>query len=186
MRFACFAGALLPPLLGASPAFGQLPENSPGKSEIAAKNVQCGLVASRADGRLAGVSPTGPVSNRKNFHLVEATKEIPAKRGVEFGVIYTLKTYLGTGTTPVRVVFTYPEAGLRNPRTGKTSFSNENTFAKKYDAEQMESYTFEEDWELVPGKWLIQVFDRQKKLAECVFKVMKPKNEVKTPAVRKP
>jgi hypothetical protein len=72
------------------------------------------------------------------------------------------------------VVFTYPSPGLRNPKTGKISLSTENTFVKKYDAQQMESYTFEEDWELVPGTWLVQVFDQQKKLAECAFKVAKP------------
>ena len=161
-------------LLAVAPAVAQLPADSPGRSEITAKNVACGLIASKPASRLDATSPTGAATNRKGFRIEKETRDIPARRGVEFGILYTLHTFLGTGATPIRVVFTYPAPGLRNPKTGKVSLSTENTFKKKYDVEQMEAYTFEEDWELVPGKWLVQVFDRQKKLAECVFKVAKP------------
>lgn len=166
------AAALM--LVSAGAVWAQLPDKSPGRSEITAKNVACGMLASHRAGRLPGTSPTGAVTRREGFRIEKETRDIPARHGIEFGILYTLKSFLGTGTTPIRVVFTYPAPGLRNPKTGKVSLSTETTFDKRYDVEQMDSYTFEEEWELVPGKWQVQVFDRQKKLAECTFNVAEP------------
>jgi hypothetical protein len=162
-------------LMCCGPASAQLPDASPGRSEISAKNVLCGLVLPNPAPRRQATSLTGSTTNGKSFRIDEAGKEIPARRGIAFGIAYTLKSFLGTGVTPIRVVFTYPAPGLRDPKTGRLSLTSEDTSVKKYDVPQLESYTFDEDWKLAPGRWLVQVFDRRKKLAECAFTVANPK-----------
>lgn len=154
MRRQTIAGFAILAALAASPARAQT------RDPVSAEDVKCGVFAPA--GIVDGLSSDQP-------RLARETKELPARTGVTFGMIYTLKRFLGTGEAPVTVVFVYPEAGLKNPGTGKISSRDEIMTRQKLGRTLAQSYTIANDWQIVPGAWLVQIFDQKKKLAECSF-----------------
>ena len=75
---------------------------------------------------------------------------------------------------PINFVIVYPEPGMKGPgdqeATPKTFFSRD----KKIGETAYAGYGFENDWEIVPGKWTFEVWYAGKKLAEESFTVTKP------------
>jgi hypothetical protein len=63
---------------------------------------------------------------------------------------------------------------MTNAASGKTFTQYEALIRVKTDDKSAGMYyDFVEPWELVPGKWTFQIFDRDKKLLEKAFAVVK-------------
>lgn len=102
--------------------------------------------------------------------LIEGTTDIRASRGTSFGI---------------RVKFTGEPAGVIVPCTAKCfhpKFADPTT-QRTSEVEQWENfgtigsagyigYTFDYEWELVPGQWTIQLFVGSKLKAEKTFNVI--------------
>ena len=107
--------------------------------------------------------------------LIKQTDRVPAQIGTTFGFRYQIKGKPKEGRVEFVVKVIIPKPGLTNPKTGKTFHTL--TFLKKkvkIDKIHHEFLTFEEKWDLVPGKWEIQIWHEGKKVAEKTFTVYKP------------
>jgi hypothetical protein len=101
--------------------------------------------------------------------LVEQTTEIHASAGKSFGVRVR---FIGTpagGAVAFTVKCLHPK--LTDPESGRSSESDQWENVGLIGDEGYVGYTFEKDWEMVPGTWTIQIFVGPKLIAEKSFSV---------------
>jgi hypothetical protein len=106
--------------------------------------------------------------------LKESTDRVPARRGVGFGFRYVLRGLPDGASQRVRIRVLHPP--LTNPETGKTideSVWNDDAWIGRPNWHA--GWIMDESWELVPGRWVIQVrtLDGQT-LLERSFNVITP------------
>jgi hypothetical protein len=114
---------------------------------------------------------SGTQSIVQNEKLLERTTCIPAARGIRFGFRYRV---FGepAGQVALRMVNHYPADGLRNPATNKVHYTGE--VVQPAIAGGISLYTgygFDEDWEVVPGIWVFEIWYKGKLLASQKFEV---------------
>lgn len=118
-------------------------------------------------------APTGEIKAPDTFKLVEATDKIPARVGVEFGFEYKLDGAPDGAEVTLRYVNVYPAPGLADPGSAKPVLSDTFERKKKIGAVNYLGYGFENDWELVPGTWTMEIWSGDHKLASESFTVAK-------------
>lgn len=115
-------------------------------------------------------SVTGQVDQVPEVRLVEQTTTVLAKLGTNFGVILKV-----TGDSPgefVNCSIRWIHPPLTNPNSGKTTERNEIRTQQMIDRAQPTGYTFENAWEMVAGKWTVQLIYGSKVLVEKTFDVV--------------
>jgi hypothetical protein len=105
----------------------------------------------------------------ESFTLVQATTNIPARIGARFGFRYTIR---GTPTNaPIVLTMVGEHPPYKNPKTGKTQTRDEYELPS-WAGQTYTSYLFEEEWELIPGKFKFEVWHKGKKLCEQTFTIV--------------
>ncbi len=118
-------------------------------------------------------APTGEIKAPDTVKNVEATSTIPARIGVEFGFEYRIVGAPDGAEVSLHFVNTYPAPGLADPGSAKPILSDKFERTKKIGEVNYLGYGFENDWELVPGTWTMEIWSGDKKLAEESFTVTK-------------
>ena len=116
---------------------------------------------------------TGVVGSVSQTVFEEQTDRIPLRIGAAFGATFTVEAP-GQSTVRLRSVTLYPSPGLRNPVTGVTGSHDEAVMTYRVGELSSDWFLFYYDWELVPGVWVWQLWDGDKKLAEKSFTLAKP------------
>ncbi len=106
------------------------------------------------------------------FHTKTTT--VPARLGAHFGFEYVLVGSPKGAKVNVRKVVIFPQGGVTNPKTGKTVARDEYEETIAIGARNLRGYSLDEDWEVVPGTWTLQVWVGDRKLAEQSFTLVKP------------
>jgi Domain of unknown function (DUF3859) len=106
--------------------------------------------------------------------LIKETTTIPASIGTSFGVRIKV-----TGDPDGAVVkftgrCTHPK--LSDPVSGRSSTTEEWDCYPVIGRTGYIGYTFDNSWELVPGKWILQVFYGAKLVAKKEFDVTSPEH----------
>jgi len=117
-------------------------------------------------------SVTGYRTIIKNVNVVEQTNRIPATIGTRFGMSYRI-----TGSPEgygIKLTKKMRLPGLKDPKAGKVIYSSEYELERPIGRLLYTGYTFEEEWECVPGEWTIEFWYGGKKLAEKTFTVYRP------------
>lgn len=105
--------------------------------------------------------------------LVQATDEIPARRGVRFGLRYILQGRPFGVPAKLELITRFPGRGLVGHPGGALA-------EHRYSAEinigvpQYRDYSFDEHYELVPGMWVFEFWHSGRKLGEqqfCVYDI---------------
>lgn len=117
---------------------------------------------------------SGEWHKTKNSKMIKTTTKIPMKLGTVFGVFYNLKGKPEGTEVKLRRVTTFPKQGLNNPKTGKTNYKDEFYLNKIIMNNSMTGYGFDNEWEMVPGTWTLQLWDGDNKILEQSFTVYKP------------
>jgi len=148
-----------------------------GVSVTGADITEVGIYTARTVRKFAvpGVA-RGTTEGLDSFTLVQTTTNVPARIGTRFGFRYTIRGKPSNAPIVLRMVGEHPP--YTNPRTGKTQTRDEYEL-KSWIGETYTSYLFEEEWELIPGKFKFEVWHRDKKLCEQSFTVVpdpKPKS----------
>jgi hypothetical protein len=112
-----------------------------------------------------------------SFTLVQATTNVPARIGTRFGFRFTIQ---GTpSNAPIVLTMVGEHPPYRDPQTGKTQ-SRDQYQLHSWIGRTYTSYSFDNNWELVPGKWKFEVWHEGKKLCEQSFMIVpdsKPKEK---------
>jgi hypothetical protein len=111
-------------------------------------------------------------SQEKDWKLVKKGERIPAKIATSFGMEYVIKG--APAGEPVKITLRYLHPTISNTQTGKIYNSQEVSIDTLVGKKVHEGYTFDHEWELVTGAWVIQVFYDGRKLGEQYFTIYKP------------
>jgi hypothetical protein len=103
--------------------------------------------------------------------LVEATTAIPGRLGLEFGFRYIVVGTPAGAEVPLDFVITYPPPGLADPADAEPLRESRFTRGKKIGETLYLGYAFENEWEIVPGEWTMEIWQGGEKRASRTFAV---------------
>lgn len=96
---------------------------------------------------------------------------IQAKVGTRFG-IHVLVKGEGNGLVLYDLVTRVTHPPLTNPTTQKTSTVDEWQSPMNFGIPRFAGWQFEEEWELIPGKWTIEILHKNTSVASKEFNVV--------------
>jgi hypothetical protein len=114
-----------------------------------------------------------------NIKLLKQTTEIPALLGTRFGFYYAIAGRpIGMRST-LRTVTKYPSPGLHDPESGKTFQTSAHSYTVTIGGTGYTGYHLEYDWEMVPGIWTFEFWQRDRKVGEqrLALVVPQPQNQ---------
>ena len=115
---------------------------------------------------------SGKANNVIASQLVQSTTTIKAAVGTTFGIL--VKLFGEPGGAVVTSHFRCIHPKLTDPASGRSSETDDWESPRPIGTPRYVSYTFDRDWELVAGRWTIQVMSDGKILAEKTFEVIPP------------
>jgi hypothetical protein len=165
---------ILPILILALATFGFCAAAQDSVSVTGANVTEAGIYSARVVKKTAepGVA-SGTNEWLESFTLVRAATNVPARIGTRFGFRYTIR---GTpSNAPIVLTMVGEHPPYKNPKTGKTQTRDEYEL-QSWIGQTYTSYSFEEEWELIPGKFTFEVWHKGKKLCEQSFSVVPAPN----------
>jgi hypothetical protein len=115
------------------------------------------------------------VDGVEHIRFVKQTSEIPAQLGTEFGVQYRVNTTPKGSLLKIHTVVVFPEGGLTDDK-GRVYEKSTESFNITIGEKSFYGFGFDEPWEMVPGKWVIQIWHKQSRLMERSFNVRLPED----------
>ncbi|MPZ37264.1 MAG: DUF3859 domain-containing protein [Rhizobiales bacterium] len=106
--------------------------------------------------------------------LLALTTRVEAKIGLHFGIRYRLVGRPSGATIKLISVTQYPAPGLKNPKADGSQLRGEHSLFATIGQVNYRGYVFEQDWEIVPGSWTLELWDGKRKLISQTFDVIKP------------
>lgn len=138
------------------------------KPKIKVERVSYGLCSVDVTQKIAlEGSPTGSQGLTSGFHLVKRTNRVPAELGQRFGVEYIINADPGVEAIEVECVWVYPTP-ITNPE-GEVFKEARYTSIKSTNYISNLSYSFDKEYEVVEGKWLLQLYYKEVKIFEQAF-----------------
>jgi len=115
-----------------------------------------------------------PFTAVTNVHAKRKTRTIPISKGVNFGFQYeAVGTPRGEKTT-LHFVVIYPPPGLIKP--GSSSPIPRDEYDRKVRIGvkgSYDGYELDNDWEMVPGDWTLEIWSGPNKLASETFTLVR-------------
>ena len=105
---------------------------------------------------------------------MEETDRIPAKIGNLFGFRFKINGKPDGAVIKTKCITILPSTGLTHPETGETVYREVFFDEIKIGEMRIRGYSFDYEWELVPGVWTFQIWYQEQKLAERSFFVYDP------------
>ncbi|MEQ1755800.1 MAG: DUF3859 domain-containing protein [Micropepsaceae bacterium] len=132
----------------------------------------CDRAASTPDPR----SPTGMRPHVNRCRLDSETSTIVARLGTSFGCTaqpWGITQRGHDNSVAIDVRFRYP-VGVKSPFTGKTHYWDDTSVRLEMGASWPFTFSFEENFELMPGNWAVELWSGGHKFNECRFTVVLP------------
>jgi hypothetical protein len=168
MKFGLFALLLL---LLQSPTAAYAQEPQVNRLDV----VEYGIYTATTTGYSAAPgTASGRLQSIANVSHTETTLTIPAQPGVRFGFRYTVVGSPTGAVVPLHFVTIFPKPGLLNPETQQLKSQNDYDGEVRIGDINAKLYILNHDWELAPGVWTFQIWDKSRKLAEQSFTVVRP------------
>ena len=105
--------------------------------------------------------------------VVSVSKNISIKLGTVFGVQVHIIGKPPGAKVPIRIIWRYPEPGIKSPNTGKTKFSDEYTDNRTLGTSPVYYWKLEDEWVLIPGIWTLELWQGDRKLLAQEFVLTK-------------
>lgn len=120
------------------------------------------------------VQDTGVSSGAVNFassqNLLKQTDVVDARLGLTFGLNFTPRGTPPAAQIHVKARITHPP--IRNPQTNRVFTVEEYSRTERLGIPSFSSFTFENEWEMVPGKWTFQICYGDDVIVEKSFTVV--------------
>lgn len=107
-----------------------------------------------------------------NWRLISRTNQIPAIFGTQFGITWTFDSPAKQGRHRFKTVWEFPDVGIANPTTGKAVRRLEFDGGCNSGAECFAGWKFTDPWELVPGRWTLEIWADGARLLRQHFDVL--------------
>ena len=136
--------------------------------KIKAERISYGLCSVDVTEEVAlETSPTGSQNVTSGFRLVKRTNRVPAELGQRFGVEYIIRADPGIEEVEVECVWVYPTP-VTNPE-GQVFKEVRYTSVKSTNYISNLTYSLDKEYEVVKGKWLLQLYYKKVKIFEQAF-----------------
>lgn len=123
--------------------------------------------------RRAATRNSPPADGVEKYRFDNFTSEIPMEIGKMFGIEYQINTKPKGRPIQITTIIRFPDPGLSDPK-GHNYLESKDTNFVEIGRPQLHGYGFDEDWELVPGKWVFEVWYKKAKLISKTFTVVEP------------
>jgi hypothetical protein len=155
--------------------FSSVPAGAQDTYINAAETLAFGIFASEeVKTRVKGASDAAPPADSVGkYRFQEFTNKIPMIQGTEFGIEYQINSRPRGRPMDITTIIKFPEPGLKQPR-GRTYLTSKETKKVKIGEPQLHGYGFDEDWELVAGEWVFEVWHKKAKLISKPFTIYDP------------
>lgn len=132
--------------------------------------VEFGLYTADVAGELR--EPNGIVSNViENICLIATTTTVPMRPGVLFGMRYRVDGASSGAPVDLTLAVQFP-AALQPSGAAKPVTRHERGATLAVGTTSYTGYSFDQDWEFVPGTWTLEVLQHGRKLAAQSFTVV--------------
>jgi len=141
------------------------------------------------DREISGRDPQGiSLGTATNIGHTATQRNVPAQIGVTFGFRYRVVGKPTGATVDLKKVINFPAPGLLSPTSSTRVSKAEFDVEAKIGDTNSELYTLEDNFELVTGVWVLEMWQGNRKLASQSFKLEKEgdKVEAKKPEREKP
>jgi hypothetical protein len=101
--------------------------------------------------------------------FVQRARTVRAKIGVTFGFQFKINGAPDGGLVTLRIVTRYPRPGAMPPGAAHPLRTTEQPLRRKLNHVIEAGYTLQEPWELIPGRWAIEVWSGDRKLGQQEF-----------------
>jgi hypothetical protein len=112
-----------------------------------------------------------------NVRHRETKRTIPAQIGTTFGFRYNVVGAPDGASVNLRKIVVFPPPGIQPSPSAKRVSQNEFTMQAKIGYASYELYTLDDSFELLPGTWLIEIWQGNRKLTAQSFILEKSDNE---------
>ena len=106
--------------------------------------------------------------------FIDGSTNVPARIGTSFGVSYKFEGPRSGSIVRYQTIWRFPTSGLPNRNTGKPNFTQERERVCRVGAQCISGWTFDADWELVPGVWTVEIWRDDALLFTKAFDVSTP------------
>jgi hypothetical protein len=117
---------------------------------------------------------TGWITVGQAATLLDGTGRVPARLGVSFGVRFRVGGPRVGEIVRLNAIWHFPEPGLKNPGTGNVYRQQTTEIEVGSGTINGTFYRLDEAWELLPGTWVIEIREGDRKLLEQAFTVYQP------------
>ena len=139
-----------------------------------AKIMQMGTLDAKVTDKTAAPGVVTGSIEQATYRFVTNATSMEAHKGISFGFEYRLNGTPDGAKVTVRKVTIFPSPGIRNPKTGEVSMRSEYIETNAIGQRVLKAYNLDNDWEVVSGDWVQQVWVGEKKVAEQTFTLNKP------------
>lgn len=134
--------------------------------------VEAGLLEARKiDSVRTPGTASGETSVLDSIVFYESSRRVPARVGVQFGVRYRIAGRTAGQDATIRTRWLVPAPGMRNPLTGTVTRVDEADETVTLGTDRLAGYKFGQAWEVVPGKWTLELWSEDRKLGSVTFTV---------------
>lgn len=109
----------------------------------------------------------------RGISFLEYTTDIPAELGVNFGFQYIINSSPRGKPIRVTTVIKLPEGGLQRPG-GRLYTESRDTHDVIIGKKALHGYGFDEEWEMVPGEWVFELWYKEARLIKKTFNIFSP------------
>ena len=145
---------------------------SPPPDEVYVEAHRIGIFDARGTEINAGNKPQNQFLEVKRRRFLKEAHEIPAVLGTRFGVTFKLKSKPPRSDVNLDVVMNTPP--ITNPQTGETLSISKYSRAFSTNRKHTVDYGFDQDWDLAPGTWTLQLIHEETIIFETHFHVVSP------------
>jgi hypothetical protein len=107
----------------------------------------------------------------EKVNVIAQTDSIPAKVGTHFGFWFVVKGE--PKGEEILITFVNFLPGLKNPKKDEVLYEERYMSIVRIGEPSFKGYSFDFDWETVPGEWTFQIYHEDKELAKKSFVVYK-------------
>ena len=105
--------------------------------------------------------------------LKQSAARIEVENGTVLGFSFIVKGQPREGNVTMRVIWRYPDPGMKNPATGKTKYTDEYDTPVAMNSKQTFYWSVGDPWQQVPGIWTCEIWHGQRRVVRQDFEVVR-------------
>ena len=112
-----------------------------------------------------------------NDYVLRTTDTIPVCLGTRFGILYRITGEPVGAAVNLVAINKFPAPGLAVPGVAAPVHEDRYGHTSRIGSQGFSWYEFDNQWEMVPGIWTLEIWSGNQRLASHVFNVVRVQNK---------